>query len=85
MMKVTDQMRVNVPGRVSNAPLQVTISPDYREKYLVVQVQFRGFKRAAIVNPAIRAALGSYGAAVEFAERWLISEFGYERASVTTC
>ena len=84
MTTVTDTLTLNVPLRVFDAPLHVTIVPDYKGKYLAIQLQLRGFKRAAIVNPTTHAALGTYDSVIEFATRWLYNEFGYERCQITT-
>ena len=83
-MTVTDTLTLNVPMRVFDAPLAVSIVPDYKGKYLAVQLQFHGFKRAAIVNPAMHDALGTYDSVIEFATRWLYNEFGYERCQIAT-
>ena len=49
-MIVSDVMTLNVPFRIFDEPLHVSISPDYKGKFLAVGVQFHGFKRAGIVS-----------------------------------
>lgn len=83
-MIVNDVMTLNVPFRIFDEPLHVSISPDYKGKFLAIGVQFHGFKRAGIVNPKVHDALGTYDCVMEFAHRWLFSEFGYERCQITT-
>ena len=84
MTKVSDKLKLNVPLRIFDEVLYVTICPDYKDKYLAIQLQFHGFKRAAIVNPTTHERLGTYDSVIEFANRWLFNEFGYERCQITT-
>jgi hypothetical protein len=83
-MIVTDVLTLNVPCKVFDAPLHVAINPEYRGKYLAIQLQLRGFKRAAVVTPKMHEMLGTYDSIIEFAERWLFNDFGYSHCQITT-
>ena len=81
-MIVSDELVLNVHGRVTDGALHVRINPAFRDKYLAIELQFRGFKRAALVNPATHKALGTYDSVIEFATQWLYNDFGYVRCHI---
>lgn len=79
-MKVTDNVTVQVRTRkgVKHLPIEITLLPERN----AVQVKYRGFKRAALLNGMKVREFGTYPMVLEFLDYFFGEYMGYGPCNV---